>query len=92
MTSLRDAFAGMKEAKEDLPAPPAASQARPSKKTQAKAAPIKTAGKSSNPDYSSLKIYVRKETRRKAARKWEDEGGGDLSDLIEHLLSQYTGS
>jgi hypothetical protein len=52
----------------------------------------KTTGKSSRPDYASLKIYVRKETRRKAERKWEDAGGGDVSDLIETLLMQYAGS
>ena len=64
------------------------------KPTTGKGLPIpkSVAGKSSHEDYGSLKVYVRKETRRKAERKWEDEGGGDLSDLVEHLLSRYAGS
>jgi hypothetical protein len=46
-------------------------------------------GKSSNPDFEKVGVYVRTETRRKAERKWEDQAGGDLSDLIETLLSKY---
>ena len=64
---------------------------------RAKAAPDATAakawrhggGKSSNPDYERLNVYVRKVTRKQAARKWEDEGHRDLSDLVEQLLIKY---
>ncbi len=48
--------------------------------------------KSSNPDFMQLKVYVRKTTKRQAARKWEDENGGDVSDLIENLLQKYLSS
>ena len=36
-----------------------------------------------------MTVYVPTETRKKAERKWEDAGGGDLSDLAEHLLTKY---
>jgi len=49
-------------------------------------------GKRSNPDYEAVKVLVRKDTRRIAARKWEDEGGRDLSDLIQKLLNEYIGA
>jgi hypothetical protein len=48
-----------------------------------------TRGKSSNPDYERLTVYVRKDTRKAAARKWEDSIGGDLSDLVQDLLTKY---
>ena len=51
--------------------------------------PPRTTGKSSNPAYEPVKVYVRSEMRKKAVRKWEDEGGRDLSDLIEVLFSKY---
>jgi hypothetical protein len=51
--------------------------------------PLRTTGKSSNPEYEPVKVYVRSEMRKKAVRKWEDEGGRDLSDLIEVLFSKY---
>jgi hypothetical protein len=51
--------------------------------------PFRTTGKSSNPEYEPVKVYVRSEMRKRAVRKWEDEGGRDLSDLIEVLFSKY---
>jgi hypothetical protein len=46
-------------------------------------------GKSSHPEYEPVKIYVRKQTRKAAWRKWEDAEGGDFSDLVQHLLTEY---
>ena len=46
-------------------------------------------GKCSHPDFARVGVYVRKRTRKAAERKWEDAGGGDLSDLVELLLSDY---
>ena len=47
-------------------------------------------GKRSNPDFSPTTFFVRKDTKRKAARLLEDqEAGKDLSDLVEQLLSKW---
>ncbi len=54
--------------------------------------PVKTnkeRGKSSNPDYERMTVYVRKDTRRDAKRKFEDGGGRDESDLVQDLLAAY---
>lgn len=48
-------------------------------------------GKSANPDYEKVTLYARKDLRRRAERKFEDEGGRDLSDLLEVLLIKYLG-
>jgi len=45
--------------------------------------------KSRDADYVQFKVYVKKKTKTAAARKWEDQGGRDLSDLIEDLLLKY---
>jgi hypothetical protein len=62
---------------------------RPSRK--AKATPSQATGgaKYTNPEYMQLKVYVPRRIKTAAARKWEDSGGRDLSDLIESLLSKY---
>jgi len=47
-------------------------------------------GKRSNPDYSPTTFFVRKDTKRKAARLLEDrEAEQDLSDLVEQLLAKW---
>ena len=47
-------------------------------------------GKRSDPAYTPTTFFVRKETKRKAARLLEDqETGKDLSDLVEELLSGW---
>lgn len=47
-------------------------------------------GKRSDPAYSPTTFFVRKETKRKAARLLEDqEAGKDLSDLVEELLAKW---
>ena len=51
-----------------------------------------TAAKYTNPDFMQLKVYVRRKTKTAAARKWEDSGGRELSELIENLLKQYLSS
>jgi hypothetical protein len=48
--------------------------------------------KSRHPEYEGAKIYVRKSTKKQAWRKWEDEDGGDFSDLVQHLLEEYLGT
>jgi hypothetical protein len=54
--------------------------------------PLQKTGKSSHPEYEAVKIYIRKQTRKDAFRKWEDANGGDFSDLMQHLLEQYVGA
>jgi len=47
-------------------------------------------GKRSDPAYSPTTFFVRKETKRKAARLLEDQDAGkDLSDLVEELLAKW---
>lgn len=94
--SLRDALAGVKQSQTDQDQVKtdvtATNVQTPRPKTlRAKKPPVgsRVSGKSSNPDFEKVGVYVRTETRRKAERKWEDQAGGDLSDLIETLLSKY---
>jgi hypothetical protein len=90
--SLANALSGLKEAqKPQRPDKPARVRKPP---TQA-AVPVReitirrATGKSANPDYEKVTLYARKDLRRKAERKFEDEGGRDLSDLLETLLTKY---
>lgn len=102
--NLKDAFAGISAAREEAgaqepkplstqaPKHPGA-QAPKRLSTQApKHLPLQKTGKSSHPEYEAVKIYIRKQTRKEAFRKWEDAGDGDFSDLIQHLLEQYVGA
>jgi hypothetical protein len=80
--SLKDAFVGMREAEKPTPA---------AKPPEARPEPVGR-GKSSNPEFERLTVYVRKRTKKLAARKWEDENDGDMSDLVEDLLTKYLGA
>ena len=82
--SLANAFAGIKAAREE-PVQPAA----PPVKTPRPPLPLQGTAKSTHPEFAAVKIYLRKETRKLAERKYEDAGGGDFSDLVETLLGQY---
>ena len=97
--SLKDALAGVRQSQAEQTsvtqtalseAPVQAPRPRTSKTSRPKADRIY--GKSSNPDFEKIGVYVRTNTRRKAERKWEDQAGGDLSDLIESLLVRYANS
>jgi hypothetical protein len=47
-------------------------------------------GKRSDPEYTPTTFFVRKVTKRKAARLLEDTNAEqDLSDLVEHLLAKW---
>jgi hypothetical protein len=47
-------------------------------------------GKRSDPEFSPTTFFVRKDTKRKAARMLEDQDAGkDLSDLVEQLLAKW---
>lgn len=48
--------------------------------------------KYTDPDFMQLKVYVRRKTKVAAAHKWENDGGRELSELIESLLTQYLSS
>jgi hypothetical protein len=50
----------------------------------------KPVGKRSNPDYTTVAFYIRKETYRQAQIKMlQDRYTGDASDLVEELLQKY---
>ena len=92
--SLKDALAGVKQGQtEHVESTKTESSRIPLKRAEiGKSKPGKDRlyGKSSNPDFEKIGVYVRTETRRRAERKWEDQGGGDLSDLIESLLNKFS--
>lgn len=47
-------------------------------------------GKRSDPEYSPTTFFVRRDTKRKAARLLEDtEAKQDLSDLVQQLLAKW---
>jgi hypothetical protein len=50
---------------------------------------VRVPGKSGDPEFERLTVYVRKDTKKSAARKWEDATGQDTSDLVQHLLTEY---
>jgi antitoxin HigA-1 len=63
-------------------------QARKIKAKHTAIASLKS-GKSSDPNWGAVKIYLHKQTHKKARRKWEDANRGDFSDLVQDLLTQY---
>ena len=68
--------------------------ARPQERTRSQAKPKaaaggRTPGKSSSNDYMRTTVYLPEKLKKDAVRKWEDDTGQDMSDLIEHLLNQY---
>ena len=106
--NLRDAFAGISEAREEKPRPDkvgtkSVKQGGVSGKKRIEqrsggelespraALPLQGTAKSRHPEFEAVKIYVRRETRKRAWRKWEDAQGGDFSDLVEKLLEEYLG-
>ena len=97
--SLAEALKGIKEQQQPEPpraaAPRKRSEHRAGRKT-VEVAPAtepanreRRAGKSSRPDYEKVGLYIQTDLRRRAIRKFEDNGGRDLSDLIEDLLTSY---
>jgi hypothetical protein len=86
--NLTAAFNGLKEAKgTQVPKrPKLVSNQVPTPKASLA---LQGTAKSTHPDFAAVKVFVRKRTHKAAARKWEDEQGGDFSDLVEKLLSEY---
>jgi hypothetical protein len=101
VSNLESAFAGMSRAAESPHAqapkrsgaqvPKPLSTGAP-KRPSTQALPLQGTGKSSHPDFEAFKVYLRTATKRAAARKFEDETGGDFSDLCEKLLAEYLGA
>ena len=98
--NLKDAFAGIREAQAPeaakVPkAPKARSTQAPKRLSSGEpraALPLQGTAKSRHPEFEAVKVYVRRETRKRAWRRWEDAGGGDFSDLVEMLLQKYLGT
>ncbi len=97
MNQFAAAFGGIQEARKEQQqsqvesVPPITKRKAPHKAPVQAQAPQGLA-KSRNPAYEPVKLFMHTEKRRKAERKWEDEGGRDLSSLIETLLTKYLGS
>ncbi len=94
--SLAEALKGIKEQQQPS-APRKRTEHRVVERKSVAAAPVvfepssreRRAGKSSRPDYEKVGLYIQTDLRRRAIRKFEDNGGRDLSDLIEDLLTSY---
>lgn len=53
-------------------------------------APVKPLAKTRDQDYKRVMVLIKKNTEKKAYRKWEDANPEkDFSDLVESLLSRY---
>ena len=76
-----------KLASEDRPAEPDTDQAQASEKPKASARPM---GKSRDPNYKQLGLYVRKDIHRKVKSKAAAEDV-ELSELVERLLIDWLG-
>ena len=97
MNQFAAAFGGIQEARKEQLQPPPAPASPTKKRTTPHTAPVtaqapSALAKSRNPAYEPVKLFMHAEKRRKAERKWEDEGGRDLSGLIEALLTKYLGA
>lgn len=51
--------------------------------------PPPSTAKSKDPGYQKLTVYIRKEVHLAAKRKLLDQGGGELSALVEELLADW---
>ena len=97
MNQFAAAFGGIQEARKEqqqpqAPAAPSVTRRKAPHKAPVQAQAPQGLAKSRNPAYEPVKLFMHTEKRRKAERKWEDEGGRDLSSLIETLLTKYLGS
>lgn len=112
--NLRDAFAGIEEARRpedsgtqapktlsaeetkprsaEVPRTRSAEDLRPPRPEAPRPLGLQGTAKSKHPDFEPVKIYLRKQTRKDAWRRWEDAQGGDFSDLVQMLLEQYLGA
>jgi hypothetical protein len=86
LTQLR---APKSEAVEDAPFPPPAVEV-PADRSPSPRPPGRPPGKRSNAEWDYAIILLRKQTKKLANRKLEDEGTDkDLSELVERLLGMY---
>lgn len=84
-TAKAPGFSGSQVPKRSVTAAPL------SRKVKPEAAPIALQGtaKSRHPEFEAKKVFLRKATAKKAGRRYEDETGGDFSDLVQELLERY---
>lgn len=87
--NLKDAFAGIKDAQAPAPPGPQAPKRLSPEAPKRPGLALQGTAKSKHPDYEPVKIYIRKDTRKRAWRKWEDVAGGDFSELVQQLLEKY---
>ncbi len=88
------ALAHLRTSKPELegepPSPPASAPEPVSVLPQSTRPPGRPPGKRSNAEWDYANILLRKQTKKLANRKLEDEGTDkDLSELVERLLGMY---
>lgn len=69
------------------PAPPKTRPMPAPKVTTSRGRPA--TGKRSDPDYESTTVFLRRDTKKSAAKLLIDDNGQDLSDVLEKLLSSW---
>lgn len=72
----------------DMPAPPELSRTQKSSNAGTKAMGRPRA-KRSDPDYTQVTAYIRKDTHMTVKRKLLDMGDAEFSDIVEKLLSEW---
>jgi hypothetical protein len=89
MSDLAKAFAGLKQAQEPERASAQAPRSAGTHGPKLVPLPLENTAKSRHPEYTPVKVFLRRETHRAAGRKWQDQDVGDFSDLVEQLLRAY---
>jgi hypothetical protein len=92
MSDLKKAFAGLREAREPEHLGPQAPKGAATHRPTLVPLPLENTAKSRHPEYTPVKVFLRRDTHKTAVRKWEDAAGGDFSDLVEQLLRRYLGT
>ncbi len=96
MSDLAKAFAGLKQAQEperlSTQGPKRAGAQAPKSGPRMAPLPLQETAKSRHPEYTPVKVFLRRDTHKAAGRKWEDAECGDFSDLVQKLLQEYLGA
>lgn len=71
------------------PPAPAARAGRAEETVKIAAASGRRSGKSSDPDFTQVLTYIKKATHKDVRKALLDDEEGDLSDLVENLLSDW---
>jgi len=93
MSDFRKALEGLKQAREHSDSARGAASTRSARSAgpgpRLAPLPLHDTPKSKHPEYKAVKVFMRSENHRAAARKWRYENGGDFSDLVDELVERY---